>query len=136
MGLKEKRFTKEFQEEQFPALKQKIEAAVGFDIAIDVQWDTLFEDRFLHLYGDSYTKIYFQPLIEAFTAITSDEMGKEAIQESLQKIVIVNRDDHHNPTHAYTFTDGVLEVNHSPILNADKVSERTEVLTDLLESKL
>lgn len=136
MGLKEKRFTKEFQEEQFPTLKQKIDAAVGFDIPIDVQWDTLFEDRFLHLYSDSYPKIYFQPLIEAFTVIASDEMGKEAIQESLQKIVIVNRDNHHNPTHAYTFIDGVLEVNHSPILNADNVSERTEVLTHLLESKL
>lgn len=136
MGLKEKRFTKEFQEEQYPALKQKIDTAAGFDVTLEIEWETLFEDRFLHLYTDSYPKIYFQPLIEAFTAISSDDMGKEALKEGLQKVVIVNKDDHHNPTHAYTLENGVLQVNHSPILNADKVSERTEVLVDLLENNL
>ncbi|KIX19945.1 hypothetical protein SY27_15585 [Flavobacterium sp. 316] len=136
MGLKEKRFTKEFQEEQYPALKQKIDIAAGFDVTLEIEWETLFEDRFLHLYTDSYPKIYFQPLIEAFTAISSDDMGKEALKEGLQKVIIVNKDDHHNPTHAYTLENGVLQVNHSPILNADKVSERTEVLVDLLENNL
>lgn len=136
MGLKEKRFTKEFQEEQYPALKQKIDIAAGFDVTLEIEWETLFEDRFLHLYTDSYPKIYFQPLIEAFTAISSDDMEKEALKEGLQKVIIVNKDDHHNPTHAYTLENGVLQVNHSPILNADKVSERTEVLVDLLENNL
>ncbi|CAM1360198.1 MULTISPECIES: hypothetical protein [Tenacibaculum] len=136
MGLKEKRFTKTFQEEQYPALKEQINVAAGFDITLETAWETLFEDRFLHLYSDSYPKIYFQPLIESFSAITADDMGKEALKESLKKVVIVNNDNHHNPTNAYTFSEGVLQINHSPILNADDVSSRTKVLTSLLENNL
>ncbi|WP_028892335.1 hypothetical protein [Tenacibaculum sp. 47A_GOM-205m] len=136
MGLKEKRFTKTFQEEKYPALKQQINDAAGFDVIIDVEWETMFEDKFLHLYDDSYPKIYFQPLIDAFSAITADDMGKEALTESLKRVVITNKDDYHNPTHAYTFEEGVLQVNHSPILNADKVQDRTDALVDLLENNL
>ncbi|MDO6675319.1 hypothetical protein MK851_13910 [Tenacibaculum sp. 1B UA] len=136
MGLKEKRFTKTFQEEKYPALKEQINNAAGFDVTIDVEWDTMFEDKFLHLYDDSYPKIYFQPLINAFAAIAADDMGKEALAESLKKVVITNKDDHHNPSRAYTFEEGVLQVNHSPILNADQVQNRTDVLVDLLENNL
>ena len=136
MGLKEKKITKQFQDEKLPGLKEQIVKAAGFDVPLEVEWDTLFEDRFTHLYMDTYSQIYFEPLIEAFTAITADDLGKEALQESLKKVVIVNRDNHHNPTHAYTFKDGVLEVNHCPVSNAPDVARRTKVLTELLENNL
>ncbi|SIS47461.1 hypothetical protein SAMN05421766_102133 [Zobellia uliginosa] len=136
MGLKENRFTKTFQEEQFPELKAQLIAAAGFDVALNIEWETLFEDRFLHLYKDSYPKIYFIPLIEAFKAITADDMGKEALAEGLKEVRITNTQDHHNPKNAYSFVDGILTVDHSPILNADQVENRTEVLTDLLEKNL
>ena len=136
MGLKEKRFTQTFQEEQFPQLKAQIVAAAGFDVPLNIEWETLFEDRFLHLYNDSYPKIYFLPLVEAFKAITADEMGKEALAESLREVRITNTQDHHNPKNAYSFADGVLTVDHSPIINADQVENRIEVLTDLLERNL
>ncbi|WP_405368440.1 MULTISPECIES: hypothetical protein [unclassified Nonlabens] len=136
MGLKENRFTKTFQEEQFPALKAQIIEAAGFDIVFNIEWSTLFEDRFLHLYNESYPQIYFLPIIEAFKSICSDEMGKEALADSLKEIHITNTKDHHNPANAYSFTDGVLTMDHSPILNAKDVEDRTNVLTDLLENNL
>ncbi|WP_405226020.1 hypothetical protein [Dokdonia sp. Asnod1-B02] len=136
MGLKEKRFTKTFQEEQFPQLQKAIIEAAGFDVTFNIAWDTLFEDRFLHLYSDSYPKIYFLPLIEAFKAITADEMGKEALAESLKEIHITNTKDHHNPANGFTFSNGVLTLDHSPIINADNVESRTKVLTTILENNL
>ncbi|PQJ69635.1 hypothetical protein [Polaribacter butkevichii] len=136
MGLKENRFTKTFQEEQFPELKAQIIAAAGFDVPLNIEWSTLFEDRFLHLYNDSYPKIYFLPLVAAFKSIAADEMGKEALAESLKEIHILNTKDHHNPTNAYAFSNGVLTVDHSPILNADDVDSRTKVLVNLLENNL
>ena len=45
MGLKENRFTKTFQDEQFPELKAQIIEAAGFDVAFNIEWDTLFENR-------------------------------------------------------------------------------------------
>ncbi|GAA4234713.1 hypothetical protein GCM10022291_14790 [Postechiella marina] len=136
MGLKENRFTKTFQDEQFPELKAQIIEAASFNVALNIEWSTLFEDRFLHLYNDSYPKIYFIPLIEAFKAITADNMGKEALTQSLKEIRITNTKDHHNPTHAYTFANGVLTVDHSPIMNADQVENRTKTLVNLLENNL
>ncbi|WP_158845936.1 hypothetical protein [Algibacter sp. L1A34] len=136
MGLKENRFTRTFQEEQFPELKDQIIEAASFDVAFNIEWSTLFEDRFLHLYNDSYPKIYFLPLIEAFKSITTDDMGKEALSESLKEIHITNTKDHHNPKNAYSFSNGVLTVDHSPILNADDIDNRTKVLVNLLENNL
>ena len=123
MGLKENRFTKTFQEEQFPQLKGQINEAAGFDVPLNIEWEKLFEDRFMHLYNDSYPKIYFFPIIEA-------------LKDSLKEIHITNTVDHHNPSNAYSFTDGVLTFDHSPINNADDVDRRTSVLVELLENNL
>ena len=136
MGLKENRFTKTFQEEQFPQLKAQIIEAAGFDVPLNIEWANLFEDRFLHLYNDSYPKIYFLPFIEALTSITADDMGKEALAESLKEIHITNTKDHHNPSNAFSISNGILTLDHSPILNADDVDRRTKVLVDLLENNL
>ena len=136
MGLKENRFTKTFQEEQFPQLMAQIIEAAGFNVPLNIEWETLFEDRFMHLYNDSYPKIYFLPLIDALKSITADDMGKEALAESLKEIRITNTKDHHNPKNGFTFSDGVLTIDHSPIINADHVEERTTVLSELLENNL
>jgi hypothetical protein len=137
MGLKERRISQQFEQEQFPALKEKIDAAAGFPVEMEIEWDTLFaEEKFNRLLADSYPKVYFLPLIESFSAICADDMGKEALKEVLKKVIIVNENNHHNPTHAYSFADGILKVDHSPILNADKVKDRTEKLTQLLENNL
>ncbi|MFC5048470.1 hypothetical protein ACFSTE_14020 [Aquimarina hainanensis] len=136
MGLKEKRFTKIFQEEQFPDLQQQILEALGNEVPMEIEWETLFEERFIHLYSETYPKIYFIPLIEAFKAIGVDDLGKEALKEGIHKIVICNKNDHHNPERAYTISEGVLTVDHSPVLNADKVEERISVLQQVIENSL
>ena len=136
MGLKENRFTKTFQEEQLPQLKAQINEAAGFDVTLNIEWSTLFEDRFLHLYTDSYPKIYFLPIIEAFKSIATDDMGKEALSEGLKEIHILNTKDHHNPANGFTFSNGVLTIDHSPIINAPDVNSRVKVLVELLENNL
>lgn len=77
MGLKERRFAKQFAEEQFPALEAKIKEAIGFEVPLEIAWETLFEEQFLHLYNDTYPKIYFIPFIEAFKIIGKDQIAKK-----------------------------------------------------------
>lgn len=48
----------------------------------------------------------------------------------------MNTSDHHSPERGMTFTNGVLTIDHSPVLNADKVEERAEYLITLLEDNL
>jgi hypothetical protein len=137
MGLKERRISQQFEQDQLPSLKEKIDAAAGFEVEMEIKWDTLFaEEKFNRLLEASYPKIYFQPLIDSFNLICADDMGKEALQEALKKVLIVNENNHHNPTHAYSFSNGILKIDHSPILNADKIKDRTEKLTQLLENNL
>ncbi|WP_209435181.1 DUF6882 domain-containing protein [Maribacter forsetii] len=136
MGLKEKRIIKAFENDLYPALEADIYAAAGHNIAIEIQWDTLQEDRFSHLYNDTFPKIYFLPLIEAFKAICVDDMGVDLLKAGLKKVTIINENDHHNEEHAITFEDGLLKIDHSPVINADKVEDRTARIVALLEDKL
>ncbi|MCL7764085.1 hypothetical protein MPF19_11705 [Polaribacter sp. Z014] len=136
MGLKEKRIIQAFQKELFPALETEINTAAGFTVPLNISWNTLMEDRFSHLYNDTFPKIYFQPLIEAFKAICVDDMGIELLKAGLKEVVIVNENDEHNLDRAITFEEGVLKIDHSPVMNADNVDRRTARIIYLLEEKL
>ncbi|PQJ69638.1 DUF6882 domain-containing protein [Polaribacter butkevichii] len=136
MGLKEKRIIQAFQKELFPALETEINTAAGFAVPLDISWNTLMEDRFSHLYNDTFPKIYFLPLIEAFKAICIDEMGVELLKAGLKNVIIINENEEHNLERAITFEEGVLKINHSPVINADAVDRKTARIISLLEEKL
>ncbi|WP_218598302.1 DUF6882 domain-containing protein [Polaribacter sp. NJDZ03] len=136
MGLKEKRIIQAFQKELFPALETEINTAAGFSVPLNISWNTLMEDRFSHLYNDTFPKIYFLPLIEAFKAICVDDMGVELLKAGLKEVIIVNENDEHNLERAITFEDGVLKIDHSPVVNADQVDRRSARIISLLEDKL
>lgn len=136
MGLKEKRAVQTFKKESFPALEAEINNKAGFNVVMTIAWDTLVEDSFSHLYNDTFPKIYFLPLIEAIKAIAVDEFGRELLKKGLKEVKIVNENDEHNLDRAITFENGVLTINHSPVMNADKVEEKTERILHLLEEHL
>lgn len=136
MGLKEKRIIQAFQNDVFPGLETEINRAAGYTVPLEISWNTLMEDRFSHLYNETFPKVYFIPLIEAFKVIGSDSMGVELLKSGLKNVIIINENDEHNSDRAITFEDGVLKINHSPVVNADRVEERTARITSLLEDKL
>ena len=136
MGLKEKRIIKAFQTEHYPALEAEINEAAGYAVPMDIKWDTLMENRFSHIYHHTFPKIYFQPLIEAFKAICVDEMGAELLRAGLKNVVIVNENNEHSLGKAITFEDGVLKINHSPVINADNIEDKANRIIELLENKL
>lgn len=136
MGLKERRIIKAFQTEQYPALEAEINKAAGFEVPMDIKWDTLMEDRFSHIYHNTFPKIYFQPLIDAFKAICIDEMGIELLKAGLKNVIIVNENNEHSLGKAITFEAGVLKINHSPVINADNIEDKANRIIELLENKL
>ena len=72
MGLAERRAIQSFQQQHYPALKKEIDDAAGFEVAIDVRWDTLAEEGMSHLYDEYLPKVFFQVLSGAFRAICID----------------------------------------------------------------
>lgn len=136
MGLAEKRIAKAFQEKNYVELTAEINKLAGKELDFEVNWDTLIKDGQSQFYEDGWTKIYFTPLIESLKAICEDDMGKEAIQESLDKVIIKDESDISNGNSWSNFENKVLTLDHSSIYNIRDVEERTEGLTKTLENGL
>jgi hypothetical protein len=135
MGLAERRAIKSFQDTKFPELKKSIDAAAGFPVDVEVKWETIAPEGQSHLYDESWPKLYFVPVTDAFTSICRDEMGKEALKGALKKIVIQNTKDNYSSSYWCEFDGGTLTLEQS-LSNVDDVKDRTDALVTLLESKL
>lgn len=131
MGLAERRAVKNYSESEFPKMKAKIDAVAGFDVPFDVAWDTLAEDDYAHMLEDSIPKVYFKPILEAFREIVIDDMGKEALKEGVNSVVV-----RWTGEKALEFEDGVLTVDHSPISNVSQWENRRDSLQKALEDAL
>ncbi|NMH86441.1 hypothetical protein [Flavivirga algicola] len=136
MGLAEKRIVKAYQEGTYKTLVNEINTLGGYDLDFEVNWESLSNNDYSHIWENTFSQIYFTPIINAFKEITADDMGKEALQESLKKIVIKDEKDNFSPGSAYSFEDNTLIIDHSSYSNADNVEERSKFLTEFLESQL
>lgn len=136
MGLAERRALKDFQDNHLATLQAQLNAAAGFDVPLEVDWDSMLEDDRGHLLTDGLTKIFFQSTIDAFASITRDDMGKEALKAGLEKIVMKNMSGAFSGSSAYDFADKVLTIDHDPYSNHDDIKARTEYLIKLLEKGL
>jgi hypothetical protein len=140
LGLSDRRALQAYQEKIYPAQQAAIHKAAGVELPIEVRWDTLA----LPGQGESYnnegfwTKIYFVPLEQALSQVTSIAC-KQAVRAKLRKIV-VTFEEATAPATAYEngvkFEDGVLTLNFRPFTNADDVSPRAEAIRKKLEAKL
>ncbi|WP_196888798.1 hypothetical protein [Aureivirga sp. CE67] len=136
MGLKEKRAIKNFQENNFETLKSELIDTLGFDVPVEVEWETLAKDGNVDLYDEAIPAIYFQPQIETFKDICQDDMGKEAMQEVLKKIVIKNENDIWSARDWAKFEDGILTLDHETTTNIGNVEDRVYYLKELIEGAL
>lgn len=135
MGLAERRSAERFKNEDYPGWKSQIDAAAGFDVPVEVNWDELAVADYANDYASFWPQVYFQPLVDALTAVGIDEMGKTALREGLSKIVIRNTDAFYSSS-GISFTDGVLTFDHKPHANLGDAEDRTKGLQQTLESAL
>jgi hypothetical protein len=131
MGLAERRATKGFAEGRYLKLKQEIDAAAGFEVPVEVNWDSLATEGYAELFEEAFTKVYFRPLIDALKAITIDDLGKEAIKEGLKKIIIED-----GGSSSPTFQLGVLKLSYYAVANLDYGMERKKDIQIELEKGL
>jgi len=136
MGLQEKRAIAGFRENQFVNLVNELNTVAGYEPEIEVSWDTLGVEGYGDLYNEGFTKVYFEPLINALKEIAVDALGKEALKGTVKKVIIKNEGNFGSGKSAYSFSDGVLTIDHSPITNINEVAERTKYLAQFLSSKM
>lgn len=136
MGLAERRIAKTFQENEYQNFLKEIRSVVGKDVDVDVAWDTLSEDGMSHMYEEAWPQVYFQPLIKALESICADDMGKEAIADELQKVVIKNEGGVSSASNWSTFENKTLTLDHKPITNLGNLNDRAAAVQTLLENSL
>ncbi len=138
MGLKERRAAKAFQDANFGSLKERILAAAKCSLELEVEWETLAEAGWDHMYEEAWPKVYFQPLVQALESLCQDAMGAEAVKETLKKVKIQNRGDCSNGERWASLDKaaGLLTLNHKPFTNIDEVERRAQGLVATLEQGL
>ena len=135
MGLAERRIVKSFQDGEFQELTKEANEAAGKTLKYEVNWEQLAEEESSHLYADSWPQIYFEPLIQALKDITADDMGKEAIKEGLETVVIRNQEGCYSPDCWANFTNKTLTLDHK-LANVSEVDARAKELQATLENGL
>ena len=146
LTLTERRALKEYQDGRWPAQLKAIQDAAGFEVPVEVNWDTLAllgqASRFNS--PDFWENTIFGPLAAALKEVTKDAMGKDALKGSLKKIVILH-DPKTAPASNYangvTFAGGALTINFHPGSNTDgptgpNYRERTKAIRAALEKGL
>lgn len=90
MGLAEKRLAESIKTEKLPAFEAKLKDKAGYDIKVDVDWNTFtaYDE-----YPLSRLDIVFDDLESFVKKICSDDMGKEALQDKLSTIHLTNSDN-------------------------------------------
>ena len=106
MGLDERRRIKELQDVTLPGRVAEIGEICGKEIPYEVDWESLANDAQGLNFLDNLS---CHRLNMALRVICQDELGKEAIRESLTLIKLKNVPDPSSMSIA--FADGVLEMH-------------------------
>jgi hypothetical protein len=130
MGLNERRKIKELQDNTLPERIKEIEEICGKPIPYEVDWDSLADDAEGLNFLDN---ISCHRLNMALRTICVDDMGKEAVRDSLNLIKLKNVKD--KSEMKINFDGGVLEMHCAYALRTDGMYSDNEI-REVLMSKL
>lgn len=93
MGLAEKRLAQEIKAQKLPEFEKKLQDIAGYPINVTLDWDTFTA---YDSYPLSRLDIVFGDVSSFIKKICSDELGKEALQEKMKTIHLINTDNKDN----------------------------------------
>lgn len=131
MGLSERRAVKAFQDNRLPAIRAALEAAAGFAVELDVDWESLSTPDYAQLYDEAFTKVYFDPLVGALQDITIDDLGRDALRAGLTRVVVKDEGSSWP-----TFEAKTLTLKFPAVANLDDGDARRKTIRELLEKSL
>lgn len=134
-GLAERRVMKDFADNHLPGLIQQVREACGYDIEVEMDWESLHHQGAHSSYWiENLKKVYFEPTITSFKSICGDDMGRDALKAKFNKIKFCNTDGRYR---GFCRVDGnTLTFDHSPDSNVDYGKERVKEMTEFLEKNL
>ncbi len=105
MGLAEKRAIAKVRDEVLPTYQTELRETTGSDVSYVVDWDSCADDMTaLENLEDKCLK----PLTCIFQKITRDDLGKEAVKESIREIHLSHGKEANIPS--FSLPGGVLKL--------------------------
>jgi hypothetical protein len=123
----------EFKKKAYPSIHEEINSISGFNVTIEVDWESLSVKNWSHIFNHAYKKIYFNPITNALKQFTSNEKKKKALSVMLKKIIIKNTGKYFN-SNGFSFNNGILIIDHQPQANIDDEKEREDYILQLFET--
>jgi hypothetical protein len=127
MGLEERRKIKEFQDTTLPGRVKEIEEICGAPIPYEVDWDS-FDMEALNFMDN----ISCHRLNMALRTICQDDMGKEAVRETLKKVKLKNVKT--KDAMSMTFDSGTLEMHCNYAQRTDGMYSDNEIYQLLMKN--
>jgi hypothetical protein len=107
MGLAEKRAIAKIKTEALPRFQAEIDGIAGTHIELTVDWDSYAEQE-LRVIEEHVPERGLAEIVKAIGFICRDDLGKEALRESLQKVEL--RCPPRSQSNELKFEDKVLTV--------------------------
>jgi hypothetical protein len=114
MGLTERRMVQELKDVTLPGRVKEIEEICGKAIPYEVAWETMQDDAEALRFVDNLS---CHRLNMALRTICMDQMGKEAVAESLKMVKLANVKD--KAAMKVEFANGVLEMHCAYAMGAE-----------------
>ena len=127
MGLAERRKIKELEEEVLPGRVKEIEEICGAPIPYEVDWTSFEELQALNFLDN----LSCHRLNMALRMICQDDMGKEAIRETVKKVKLKNVKT--EAERSMTLDGGVLEMHCAYALGASGMIGDSEIREFLMK---
>jgi len=129
VGLNERRKIKELQDVTLPGRVKEIEEICGGAIPYDVDWDSFADD----LEGLNFMdNLSCHRLNMALRVICQDDMGKEAVRDTLKRVKLKNVKT--RPEMAISFGGGALEMHCAYALRTDGMYSDGEIRELLMKN--
>lgn len=122
MGLNERRKVEELKRDVFPGRVLEIEEICGKAIPYEIDWVSISDDATALNYIDNLS---CHRLNMALRMICQDEMGKQAVRESMKLVKLKNVKD--VESRQISFVDGVLEMHCAYALGASGMIDDNEI---------
>ncbi|MEO8125577.1 MAG: hypothetical protein ABJF23_27675 [Bryobacteraceae bacterium] len=129
MGLNERRKIKELQDVTLPERVKEIEEICGAPIPYDVDWDSFSDDLEALNFMDNLS---CHRLNMALRVICQDDMGKEAVRDTLKKVKLKNVKT--KPEMSIAFAGGALEMHCAYALRTEGMYSDNEIRELLMKN--
>ncbi len=86
MALEDKRFKQSLTTEVLPEIVKELSDVVGGDVEIDIDWESFTSKESMQ----EIQHQVFGRVLEALRAIAVDDIGKEALQESMKAVSVIH----------------------------------------------